>query len=256
MDKQLLLISNSKVPGGTYFGHAADEIRSLLGDRKTITFIPYARPGGISHDAYTAALAPTFAKLGYELQCIDRDNAIEDIQRAEALMVGGGNTWKLLKELKDKQLIMPIRERVLNDGMPYIGSSAGSNVAGSSIGNTNDMPAADCYWRVAMQLVEFNVNPHYQDTVTLTSEQREAVLAIAPQLAMLLDHQGETREQRINEYHALENTQTVVALREGSMLRVSGNTVYLRGLTNARIFRPGKEAIECSPGDCLDSLLR
>src|SRR3989344_5343569 len=174
MSKSLLLVSNTKVHGGKHFDHAREEIASLFHGVERITFVPYANPSGMGHKAYTAALSPVFRERGYDLKMIDAENPAESIRQAEAIFVGGGNTWQLLKELKDRRLLSLIRDRV-NGGVPYLGSSAGSNVAGITIGNTNDMPAAEAYGRDALGLVQFNVNPHYQDTITLSEDQREAV---------------------------------------------------------------------------------
>lgn len=254
MSKDVLLISNSKVAGGKLFAHARDEIRDLLAEKKVVTFLPYANPSGIGHAAYLAALQPVFQEMGYTLALLDAVDPVQSINDAEALFVGGGNTWQLLKDLKDKRLVYAVRQAVGN-GTPYIGSSAGSNVAGLTIGNTNDMPAAECYGRDALGLVPFNINPHYQDTVNLTEEEREAVLRVAPQLKILLDHQGETRDDRLREYHALGNIETVVALREGAMIRVTPEHVYLKGTTGAKIFRKGEDPLMCHPGATLDFLL-
>jgi len=245
MTKNLLLISNTKVAGGPMLTHAREEIKDILGDfRSVVRFIPYANPSGMGHEAYVKALQPTFAEMGYDLQLLDADDLIAGVESAEALFVGGGNTWQLLKDLKDKRLLRPIREAV-NNGTPYIGSSAGSNIAGVTIGNTNDMPAAECYGRDALGLIPFNLNPHYQDSVKLSEEERAAVLEVAPQLKALIDHQGETREYRIRDFHALGNIETVVALREGAFLRVQDDYVYLRGATGARIFKPSEEPVDC-----------
>ncbi len=192
--------------------------------------------------------------MGYDLQLLDGENPIAGVRSAEAIFIGGGNTWQLLKDLKDKRLLYAIREAV-HGGTPYMGSSAGSNVAGLTIGNTNDMPAAECYGRDALGLVPFNVNPHYQDTVKLSAEEREAVLKVAPQLKILIDHQGESRDDRLREYHALGNIETVVALREGAMLRVKDNHVYLRGTTGAKIFKLEGEPAEHQAGETLNFLL-
>ncbi len=250
----LLLLSNSKVAGGKLFVHAREEIKDLLGVRKVVQFVPYANPSGMGHEAYLAALQPSFQEMEYELQLLDAGDPTQSINDAEALFIGGGNTWQLLKELKDKRLLYAIREAV-HAGMPYIGSSAGSNVAGLTIGNTNDMPAAECYGRDALGLIPFNINPHYQDTVKLSPEEKEAVLRLAPQLKILLDHQGETRDDRLREYHALGNIETVVALREGAMLRIHEGHVYLKGTTGAKIFKKGEEPAVYQAGTCLDFLL-
>ena len=254
MARDLLLISNTKVAGGKLLAHAREEIKDLLGDRKVVRFVPYANPSGMGHESYVVALRPTFQEMGYDLQLIDADNPAQSVRDAEAIFIGGGNTWQLLKDLKDKRLLYAIREAVRN-GTIYMGSSAGSNVAGLTIGNTNDMPAAECYGRDALGLVPFNVNPHYQDTVKLSAEERQAVLEVAPQLKILIDHQGETRDDRLREYHALGNIETVVALREGAMLRVTGDHVYLKGTTGAKIFKPGEETVEHQAGATLDFLL-
>lgn len=254
MVRDLVLISNTKVAGGKLLAHATDEIKDLLRDRKKVIFIPYANPGGIGYEAYVNALQPTFCEMGYHLQLLDANDPAKSLKGAEAIFIGGGNTWQLLKDLKDKRLLDVIREAV-DGGTPYIGSSAGSNVAGLTIGNTNDMPAADCYGREAMGLVRFNVNPHYQDTVRLSEEERRAVLRVAPQLITMIDHQGETREGRLMEYHALGNVETVVALREGAMLRVNGDHVYLKGTAGAKIFRPNRSPVEHQEGTMLDFLL-
>ena len=254
MTKDLLLISNTKVAGGKLLAHAREEIKDLLGGRKVVRFVPYANPSGMGHEAYVSALQPTFQEMGYDLQLLDADNPAQSVRYAEAIFIGGGNTWQLLKDLKNKRLPYAIREAV-NDGTPYMGSSAGSNVAGLTIGNTNDMPSAECYGRDALGLVPFNLNPHYQDTVKLSAEEREAVLEVAPQLKILIDHQGETRDDRLREYHALGNIETVVALREGAMLRVNDDHVYLKGTTGAKIFKPGEEPVEHQAGATLDFLL-
>lgn len=255
MSKDLLLISNTKVAGGQFLDHAKEQIHDLLGDRRVVRFVPYANPSGIGPDKYLAALQPTFEAMGYDLQLVDADDPVQSVKDAEALFIGGGNTWQLLRDLKDKGLLRPIRE-VVNNGTPYIGSSAGSNVAGLTIGNTNDMPAAECYGRHALGLVPFNMNAHYQDNVTLSDVERAAVLEVAPQLRILIDHQGETRDDRLREYHALGNPETVVALREGAMLRVNDDHVYLHGTTGAKVFRPGEDPVEYEAGATLDSLLQ
>lgn len=161
-----------------------------------------------------------------------------------------------MQAVKDNNVMYSISNAVLKNGIPYIGSSAGSNIAGISIGNTNDMPAAESYGRKALGLVPFNINPHYIDPLTLTDEQRAAVLAIAPQLAQVINHKGETRDTRIKEYHALNNLETVVALREGAMLRINDDSIVLKGTTGAKVFKPKEDPIEFKEGDSLDFLLR
>jgi len=246
MIKDILLISNSKVSGGNYLSHAMNEIDSIIGhSKKIVSFIPYANPDGMGYEKYFQVIKPTFEERGYKINLIS-DYPKESIRNAEIIFVGGGNTWHLLKILKDEGLLHEIKEAV-NNGIPYIGSSAGSNVAGLMIGNTNDMPAAECYGREALGLVPFNINPHYQDTVKLTAEEKIAVLKIAPQLEIILNHQGETRDDRLREYHALGNNEKIVALREGAMLRITHSHIYLKGTSGAKIFQPSKETLEYSP---------
>lgn len=252
MTQNLLLVSNSKVYGGAVLDHAKDEIKDVLGDRRVVTFIPYANPGGMGYDAYTAILRPTFQAMGYELLMIRFKS---DLEGAEAVFVGGGNTFELLKQLRQREYFGPL-QRLVRRGVPYIGSSAGSNVAGLTIGNTNDMPSSDPNGLRALGLVPFNVNPHYAEKVVLSPEDERAVLAIAPQLEALLHHQGETRDDRIKEYHAFGNPEMVVALREGAMLRIVDGSVTLKGSTGAKIFKPNEQPVEYQPSASLDFLLK
>ncbi|MFH1401118.1 MAG: dipeptidase PepE [Nanoarchaeota archaeon] len=255
MSIDMLLVSNTKVHGGKPFDHAREQIKELLGNVRAVTFIPYARPDGISHEKFTEVLAPTFQSMGYDLECISEQDPRGTVRSADAIFIGGGNTWHLLRQLKDKGLLYDIRRKVQN-GTPYLGSSAGSNVAGLTIGNTNDMPAADCHGLDALGLVPFNVNPHYQDSLSLTPEEMTAVLEIAPQLAIILKHQGETRDGRIREYHALGNTQPVVAMREGAMLRRTDSELTPQGKTGGRIYLIDHEPRNLQPGENLNFLLK
>ena len=243
MAKNLLLLSNTTNAGEKPLEHAVEEIKNILQGRTTVTFIPYANPDGVGYQAYAERLQPVFVEMGYQLQLVDPTDPRRSVAGTEALFVGGGNTFELLRRLKEYGLMHPIREAV-NRGVPYIGSSAGSVVAGLTIGTTNDMPAADSYGRDALALIPFNLNCHYQDTVQLTPTQKAAALDAVPQLRVILDHQGETRDERLREYHALGNLETIVALREGAMLRVIGDAVYLKGKTGARVFRPKEEPVE------------
>lgn len=132
MKRDLLLVSNTKTAGKGRFAHAREQITELLGDRRTVTFIPYANPSGVGYERYLEVLEPTFQEMGYALRMVD-ENPVTCINNAQAIFIGGGNTWELLRSLKDKGLFYPIREAVSN-GIPYLGSSAGSNVAGLTIG--------------------------------------------------------------------------------------------------------------------------
>lgn len=224
--KRLLLISNSTLYGSGYLDHAETEIQNFLGDLKRVLFVPYAL---FDRDKYAATAHARFQKMGYELTSVHTaEDPIAAVNETDAIFIGGGNTFRLLKTLYDVELIEPIRNRVLN-GMPYIGSSAGSNIAAPTIKTTNDMPIVQPPSFNALALVSFQINPHYLDPDPSSK------------------HMGETREERIMQFLE-ENDTTVVGLREGAMLRVENGETVLRGSTGARIFRRGREPLEISPG--------
>lgn len=224
--KRLLLISNSTLYGSGYLDHAETEIQNFLGDLKRVLFIPYAL---FDRDKYAATAHARFQKMGYELTSVHTAaDPIAAVNETDAIFIGGGNTFRLLKTLYDVGLLEPIRNRVLN-GMPYIGSSAGSNIAAPTIKTTNDMPIVQPPSFNALALVSFQINPHYLDPDPSSK------------------HMGETREERIMQFLE-ENDTTVVGLREGAMLRVENGETVLRGSTGARIFRRGREPLEISPG--------
>ena len=219
---RLLLISSSNVHGYGYLDHAEPELRRILGGRR-VAFVPFALQ---NHDAYTAKVRERLAKMDLEVVQV-RGRA--EIESAEAIFIGGGNTFRLLKRLYDDELIDPIRNRVRNDGVPYIGSSAGTNVATLSIRTTNDMPIVYPPSFDALGFVPFQINPHYLDPDPNST------------------HKGETREDRIREFLE-ENDTPVVGLREGAMLRVEDATITLVGDKPARIFRRGAEPEELPLG--------
>ena len=235
MTKNLLLISNSTLHGSGYLDHCADEICKFLDDKKTVLFIPYARPSGMTHEEYTKVARERFKKMGYKLTGIHEYNSSKEaVKSAEAIFIGGGNTFVLLNGLYKADILEEIRKRV-KDGLPYIGTSAGSNVACKSIKTTNDMPIVYPPSFDALGVVPFNINPHYLDPDPNSK------------------HKGETRETRINEFHFF-NSEYVVGLREGAMLHIEGERITLKGSTGARIFKKGKEPQEFKPGDSLDFL--
>ncbi len=230
--KHVLLISNSTLHGSGYLDHAESEIRSFLGDAKRVLFVPYAL---FDRDKYAANARLRFQKMGYELTTVHTAaNPVTTIGETDAVFIGGGNTFRLLKALYEFDLIEAIRKRVSN-GMPYIGSSAGSNVAAPTIRTTNDMPIVQPPSFDALGLVTFQINPHYLDPDPNSK------------------HMGETREERLIQFLE-ENDTPVVGLREGAMLRIENGETILRGSTGARIFRKGVEPIEISPGARLDDL--
>ena len=233
MTKRVLLISNSTLYGSGYLDHAEAEIRSFLGKLRRVLFVPFALH---DRDKYAATAQQRFAKMGYELSSIHTaTNPHQAINETDAVFIGGGNTFRLLKALYDFDLLDPIRKRV-NAGMPYIGSSAGSNVAGPTIRTTNDMPIVQPPSFDALGLVAFQINPHYLDPAPNSK------------------HMGETREERILQFLE-ENNTPVVGLREGAMLLIENGETILRGSTGARIFRKGLDPIETLPGAHINSLL-
>jgi dipeptidase E len=231
--KRLLLISNSTLHGSGYLDHAEREICDFLGNIRKVLFVPFAL---FDRDAYAAKARERFAAMGYELTSIHEvEDQQESVESAEAVFIGGGNTFRLLKSLYDFELLDPIRRRVVS-GMPYIGSSAGSNVAAPTIKTTNDMPIVEPPSFTAMGLVDFQINPHYLDPDPASK------------------HMGETREERLRQF--LEDNETpVVGLREGAIIKVENGSALLKGSTGARIFRRGHEAIEALPGARLDELV-
>lgn len=232
----LLLISTSTTYGTGYLEHAEEEVKALLAGKSSILFIPYARPGGISHKDYTAKVREAFENWGITVTGVhEYDDAVKAVNEAEAVFIGGGNTFVLLRNLYANQLIKPLQERV-QKGMPYMGTSAGTNVAGRTIGTTNDMPIVHVKSFDALQLVPFNINPHYQDPTEGST------------------HMGETRETRIAEFHH-HNRQPVVGLREGSMLRITGDKISLKGPLSARVFLQGEKPMEFKAGDDIQFLL-
>ena len=230
--KRLLLISNSTLYGSRYLDHAAAEIRDFLGDVKRPVFIPFALH---DQDEYAASARSRFQKLGYELGSLHSvANPRDELRRADSLFIGGGNTFRLLKALYDFDLLDTIRERV-SEGMPYIGTSAGSVVAAPTIKTTNDMPIVEPPSFNALGLVPYQINAHYLDPDPNST------------------HMGETREVRLIQF--LEDNDThVVGLREGAMIRAEGKSVILKGSSGARIFRPGSAPVEILPGASLENL--
>jgi dipeptidase E len=229
---RLLLISNSTRFGGEYLDHCADAITAFLApSARRVLFLPYA---AFDLDAYAARARARFDAMGLALESAhDRPGGpVRAIEESEALFVGGGNTFRLLDALWRQGLAEPIRRQALG-GVPYIGSSAGSNVACPSIRTTNDMPIVEPPTFAALNLVPFNINPHYQDPIAGST------------------HMGETREQRIAEFHE-HNHQPVVGLREGAWLLIEEASVTLQGVAGARLFRRGEAAVELESGSRLD----
>ena len=230
--KRILLISNSTLYGSGYLDHAETEIRSFLGDVRKVLFVPYAL---FDRDKYAATARARFQKMGYELTSIHTaSDPVQAVSDTDAVFIGGGNTFRLLKALYDHELLDTIRERVTR-GMPYMGSSAGSNVAGPTIKTTNDMPIVQPPSFDALGLVSFQINPHYLDADPSST------------------HMGETREERLMQFLE-ENDTPVIGLREGAILRVEKGKTILRGSSGARLFRKDLVPEELTPGAQLDLL--
>ena len=234
---RLLLISNSTMPGEPYLSYPMPEIASFLGNKLLeVLFIPFAAVT-FSMDEYEFKVRNRFEELGHSLTSIHRESDPEmAIQKAEAIVIGGGNTWQLVRMLNDSGIFPLIRKRVLA-GVPFIGWSAGSNVACPTLRTTNDMPIIDPKGFDCLHLVPFQINPHYLDN--------------NPE-----GHGGETREQRIEEFLEVNKAIYVVGLREGTMLRREGDRLSLIGKRSSRIFRQGCSPRELDESDDLSFLLK
>ncbi len=231
--RRLLLLSNSTQHGSGYLDHAIDAFVAALAGARRVLFVPFALADRMG---YTAKFRARMALIGVEVDALESDaRALRQIENAEALFVGGGNTFRLLKSLQEAKLLARLRARALG-GLPYLGASAGINLAGPTIRTTNDMPIVEPESFDALGLVPFQINPHYLD----------------PESGSI--HMGETRAQRIAEFLE-ENDRVVVGLREGGWLRVEGDRAQLGGLNGARIFRRGAEPEERPSGAALDDLL-
>ncbi len=233
---RLLLISNSTNAGEEYLDYPKIEIRKFLGDKKvTGLFIPYAGVS-ITFDDYTKRVKERFNEVGHDIISIhDAEDPVSAVKNAEAIIVGGGNTWQLIKMIQDNQLIEAVREKVLND-TPYIGWSAGSNVACPTIKTTNDMPVVEPDSFNAFNLIKSQINPHYLDK--------------NPD-----GHAGETREDRINEFLIANQDMSVLGLREGCMFRIEGDDISLIGTRPVRVFAYGKDPVELNAGDDFSNLI-
>lgn len=233
MNRTILLISNSTLYGSGFLDHAETEIRDFLGQVRRVLFVPFALH---DQDGYAARVRERLGLMGYDVESIhqasDKQKAVSN---AESIFIGGGNTFRLLKSLYEFDVLDLIRERA-DEGMLYMGSSAGSNVAAPTIRTTNDMPIVEPPSLDALGLVSFQINPHYLDPDPNSK------------------HMGETREERIVQFLE-ENETLVVGLREGAILRIENGTTTLKGTTGARIFRRGYEPVEVKPVAVIDELI-
>jgi len=227
--KNIIIASTSTLPSEGYLDYLFPELKLHFANCNTILFIPFARPGGISHQEYTDMVGLAFAKINKKVIGLHEfKNATEAIKNATGIFTGGGNTFVLVSQLH-KYKLMDILSKAIKQGTPYLGTSAGSNICGLTMQTTNDMPIVYPSSFQTLGVVSFNLNPHYLDP-DLTSK-----------------HMGETRETRIKEFHAY-NSAPVLGLREGSWLDVKGDKIILKGNLTARLFRQNQNPEELETG--------
>jgi len=230
-NSRLLLISTSTLHGSGYLDYAEGEIRDFLGGVRHLLFVPYALH---DRDGYAAKAAERLGRMGFAVNSIHRASEPRAaVASADAIFIGGGNTFRLLKTIYESDLLDAIRRRVQAGHLRYMGASAGANIACPTIRTTNDMPIVEPPSLGALGLVPFQINPHYVDA--------------DPNTALM----AETREERLLQFLE-ENETPVIGLREGAMLRIEGGRVMLKGAAGARIFRRGHPAFELVPGSQMD----
>jgi dipeptidase E len=230
--KNLIIASTSTLHGGDYLEYLLPVLENHFANCQTIIFIPYALPGGITHDAYTETVQKAFSKINKKVVGLHTfENPEVALNTAEGIFTGGGNTFLLVTQLYQNNSMAAL-SKAITKGIPYLGTSAGSNITGVSMQTTNDMPIIYPPSFTTLGVLPFNLNPHYLDPDTQSN------------------HMGETRETRIKEFHAFNDT-PVLGLREGSWLEVTGNNIILKGTLTARWFTQNQEPIELVPGSSL-----
>ena len=227
--KNMIIASTSTIHGSEYLEYLLPTLKTFFTTVNELIFVPFARPGGISHDEYTQVAAATFKKININVKGIHEfTNSKNAIENAQAIFVGGGNTFVLVNELYKKNLVKILTEKI-NNGIPYLGTSAGSNICGPSMRTTNDMPIVYPPSYSTLGVIPFNINAHYLDPDPAST------------------HKGETRETRIKEFHTY-NQIPVLGLREGSWLLVDDEEILLKGNLKARLFKQNKNPIELLSG--------
>lgn len=229
--RNMIVASTSTVFGSSFLEYLLPDLIAEFTrlEIKELLFVPYARPGGISHDMYTEKVQNAFSSYEVKVRGIHEfDDPVDAIEHSRAIYTGGGNTFRLVKMLHDLELMTSLRKAIYN-GAFYIGTSAGSNICGLNMRTTNDMPIVQPSSFKTTGTLGYNINPHYLDPVDGDT------------------HMGETREQRIAEFHCYNNI-PVVGLREGSYIRVIGDEEALKGSRTARVFTRDNQAIEVAPG--------
>ena len=233
--KNIIIASTSTVHGSGFLEYLLDELKILFHHTDQILFVPYARPGGASHELYTDKVRTVFEKMEKSVKGLHEfNNPIEAMKNSKGIFVGGGNTFVLVNQLYKNKLVQPLKDAVTS-GTPYLGTSAGSNICGLTMNTTNDMPIVYPPSFKTLGLIPFNINPHYLDPDPNSK------------------HMGETRETRIQEFHKF-NTQPVIGLREGSYLKVKNNDIILKGSLSSRIFEYNKTPYELNTNSSLNYL--
>uniref|UniRef100_A0A0K8R4E9 dipeptidase E n=1 Tax=Ixodes ricinus TaxID=34613 RepID=A0A0K8R4E9_IXORI len=236
--RRLLLLSNSTMHGGQFLEYCCDSIKEFFAKSgvKRILFVPYAHH---DYDTYANKVRNALQAMDFVVDSIhEAPDPVAAVKHAQGIFIGGGNTFRLLRTLYETNVAEAIRLRCLEEGMPYMGASAGSNVATANICTTNDMPIVYPPTFVALNLVPFNINPHYVETNPEST------------------HMGETRDDRIMEYLQVGNHMPVLGLKEGAVLKVEGNQAVLLGVSGAKLFVEDKEPVYYEPGDDLSFLLK
>jgi dipeptidase E len=229
---KMMIASTSTIHGSGYLEYLMPTLNAFFADIKTILFIPYARPSGISYDGYTEIVKNAFGTIQIDVKGIHQfKNPKEAILKAEAIFTGGGNTFELVNQLYKKDVLSALK-MTIEKGTPYLGTSAGSNICGVNMMNTNDMPIVYPPSFATLGCIPFNINAHYLDPIVGST------------------HKGETRETRIKEFHVF-NSIDVLGLREGSWLEVKGEEIILKGDLSARLFQQSKEPLELNTGELL-----
>ena len=227
--KKMIIASTSTVFGSGYLAYLLPTLQVHFKSVKTVLFIPYARPGGISYDDYTAVATKAFSVLDIHVKGIHEfENPKQAILNAEGIFIGGGNTFELVNKLYSNDVLSDLKSAI-NNGTPYLGTSAGSNVCGVDMKNTNDMPIVYPPSFKTLGCISFNINAHYLDPIEDST------------------HMGETRETRIKEFHIFNET-PVLGLREGSWLFVENDTITLQGQHTARLFLQNQQPVELESG--------
>ena len=233
--KKMILASTSTIHGEEFLEYLLKEIKNLFVGCKNILFIPFARPSGLTHLAYTKKVQDQFKKVNLSVVDYSKDNDfLQKLEKSDGLFIGGGNTFLLLHQLNKLKLIEKIREKILS-GTPYLGTSAGTNICGISIGTTNDMPIVEIKSRLSLQILPFNINPHFYEKNNDSK------------------HMGESRETRIQEF-LIYNKQPVVGLKEGSFLKINQENIILEGKESAIIFERNQKPYSINSGFNLKKL--